>query len=118
MVMAVARARNRSLNIRRSATKMAQLSRVIHTRLTEITFTLSGIDLWTMKFVMYGPNFGCASSHSYRSLFPRRKSPAARRRKGVVGSTGKKAPRIPSPRAMNPNIVRNHFIIRHKKRVS
>lgn len=52
MVMAVARARKRILKIRRSATKMAQFSRVIQTRLTDMTLILSGIALYTMKFLM------------------------------------------------------------------
>ena len=64
MVMAVARARKRILKIRRSATKMAQFRRVIHTSVTEMTLILRGIALCTMKLVMYGPNLGWARSHS------------------------------------------------------
>lgn len=57
-VMAVARA----MNIRRIAqwceTNMAQFSSVIQTIDIDSIFIFSGMDLWTMKFRMYGPSFG------------------------------------------------------------
>ena len=64
MVMAAARSRKRVLNSQCSATKIAQLRRVIQTKLTDTALTLSGMALWTMKFVMYGPSLGWARSHS------------------------------------------------------
>ena len=63
-VMAVARA----MNIRRIAqwceTKMAQFSKVIQTIDIDSIFIFSGMDLWIMKFRMYGPSLGWFRSQS------------------------------------------------------
>ena len=49
-------------------------------------------------------------SQSYSLRFPRRNRAAASNSNGVVGSTGRKAPSIPRPREISPNIVRSIFI--------
>lgn len=110
MVIAVARRMKNSLNAQCSATKTAQLIKVIHTRLTDNTFIFRGIDLWIMKFRMYGPSFGWLRSQSYSTLLLRRNRAAARSRSGVVGRTGRNIPRIPSPKEISPKTVRIHFI--------
>ena len=78
--------------------------------LTDTTFTCRGRDLCTMKFLMYGPSLGCSISHLYREgeLFRNRKD--ARSRKGVVGRTGRKMPRMPKPNDMIPNTAIRYFI--------
>lgn len=50
--MAPANAMKKSLKSQYPATKTAQYSRVIHSMLTDMTFTLRGIDLCTMKLVI------------------------------------------------------------------
>ena len=94
-----------------SATKIAQYRRVIHSVETEIILIRRGMLLCFMKLVMYGPSFGWVSSQSYSLLFPRRNSAAASRSSGVVGSTGRKAPKIPSPNDIRPNMVRMIFTV-------
>ena len=78
--------------------------------LTDTTFTCRGRDLCTMKFLMYGPSFGWSISHLYSEgeLFRNRKD--ARRRKGVVGRTGRKMPRMPNPNDTIPNAAIRYFI--------
>ena len=49
-------------------------------------------------------------SQSYSLRFPRRNRAAASNSSGVVGSTGRKAPSMPRPREISPNIVRSIFI--------
>lgn len=102
-----------TMNIRRrsqcSATKMAQKSRVSHKVLIETTLTLFGIALCSRKLEIYGPNFGWFISQSYRFLLLLKNKVAARSRNGVVGSTGTKAPAIPNPKAIKPNIVKTIF---------
>ena len=49
-------------------------------------------------------------SQSYSLRFPRRNRAAASNSNGVVGSTGRKAPSMPRPREISPNIVRSIFI--------
>ena len=56
--MAVASRMKKSLKAQCSATNMAQFISVIHTRLTEMTLTLNGMALCSMKLRIYGPNSG------------------------------------------------------------
>ena len=42
---------------------------------------------------------------------PAEKQPAASRKKGVVGKTGRKIPAVPSDRDKNPTIVSNIFLM-------
>ena len=90
---------------------MAQLSKVIHIKVTETTFILSGIDFSTKKLEIYGPNFGWFISQSYQRLFPFRKRAAARSNNGVVGKTGRNIPRIARPNDRKPKTVSNIFIL-------
>jgi len=59
-----------------------------------------------MKFFIYGPSFGWFISQSYKGFELRRNNAAARRSNGVVGNTGRKMPRMPSPRERRSNAAR------------
>ena len=106
MVTPMAMAMNKELRAQCDATKIAQYSSVIQSVRMETILTRIGIDLCFKKLEMYTPIRGWFISHSYSPLLPRRKSAEASRRKGVVGSTGTNAPRMPNPRAMMPSRVR------------
>ena len=99
-------------NIRKAqcpATKTAQYPRVIHKAATDTVLTLFGIALCSMKLDIYEPRRGWFISQLYSLSLLLRNSAAASRSRGVVGNTGRKAPRMPSPRDMSPNMVRNIF---------
>ena len=72
---------------------------------------LSGMDLWTMKLDIYVPSRGWFMSQSYSLRLLRRNKAAARRSSGVVGSTGRNAPKIPSPNDISPSMLRIIFAI-------
>lgn len=93
-------------NAQCSATKDAQYSKVSHNVVSDIIFTLSGIALYFKKDEIYGPKRGCSKSQSYSLLLPRKNNAAARSSNGVVGSTGRKIPKIPNPKDISPNMVR------------
>lgn len=103
--MAVASRMKNILSARMSVTNMAQYSRVIHTMLTEMIFTLNGIALFTMKLVIYGPSLGWFISQSYSLFELRRKRAAASRSRGVVGRIGRNMPKIPSPNEISPSMA-------------
>ena len=62
------------------------------------------------KLDIYTPSLGWFISQSYNLRLPRRKRAAARRSSGVVGRTGRNAPKTPNPSEISPNIVRSTFI--------
>ena len=94
-----------------SATKAAQQLNVIQRAVIETILTRMGIALFSMKLDMNVPSRGWFINHRYRLSLPFRKSVAASRSSGVVGSTGRNAPNIPSPSDMRPNIVRSIFTV-------
>ena len=106
MVTPMAMAMNRTLIAQCDETNIAQYSSVAHSVNTDTTLIRIGTALCLAKLLMYVPRLGWFISQSYNLLLPRRKSAEARRRKGVVGSTGMNAPRIPNPSAITPNKVR------------
>ena len=106
MVTATAINMKNKRNAQCSATKDAQYSKVNHNVLIDIIFTLSGIVRCFKNVEIYGPKRGCSISQSYSLLLPRKNNAAARSSNGVVGSTGRKIPKIPKPKDVSPNIVR------------
>ena len=110
MVTAVASRIKKALNAQCSATNIAQYNRVIQSIDTDSTLIFKGIALLTIKLDIYGPSFGWFISHSYNPLWLLRNKAAERRSKGVVGSTGRNIPSIPSPNDISPAIVRTIFI--------
>ena len=94
-----------------SATNTAQQIRLIQSAVTDTILTLIGMALCSMKPDIYVPSFGWFISHLYSLSLLRRNSAAASRSRGVVGSTGRKAPNIPNPRDMSPRMVRNMFTV-------
>ena len=106
MVTPIAMAMKRALKAQCDATKIAQYNNVIHRVRMDTILTRRGMDLCTTKFDIYTPIRGWFISQSYNLRLPRRKSAAASRRNGVVGSTGTNAPMIPNVSDMMPRNVR------------
>ena len=93
------------------ATKRAQYSNVTHTIVTETIFTRSGKALCSLKFLMYAPRCLCDISQPYNRCELRIYSAAESSRNGVVGSTGRKTPIMPSRSDTLPKNAKRYFII-------
>lgn len=93
-----------------SATKTAQHKRLIHNIDIEIIFAFLGIDLFSIKSRIYGPNTGWFISQPYNlgELFRNKADDS--KRNGVVGSTGRKIPMIPRESDKSPNTISKYFI--------
>ena len=110
MVMPVASNRKSMRNHHSWAMPKVQYSRVPHTSVTDITFTRSGIALFSLKLRIYVPILGWIMSHSYSRGELRKYNAAANNKNGVVGNIGKIIPNIPNPNDTLPKIINNHFM--------
>ena len=110
MVMPVASNRKSMRNHHSWAMPKVQYSRVPHTSVTDITFTRSGIALFSLKLRIYVPSLGWFMSHSYSRGELRKYNAAESNRNGVVGSMGTKIPMMPSASDRLPKNAKIYFI--------
>lgn len=74
-------------------------------------FTLSGIDLWSLKFLMYGPKVRWFNKRRYNFGELRKYSAADKSRNGVVGNTGTKIPIMPKTQDSVPTATKIYLNI-------
>ena len=86
--------------------KVIETASVVDISAIAQSFVRHGIARWPSHSATRGPKVLWRSSHRWNRGEDRAKQAAARSMKGVVGSTGRTSPAMPSPTATNPAATR------------